>query len=67
MDKGYGRFASRERNFEIFLSLLQNIYLWVIKNEEMMNTCKIDNALTSFTTLGLAKDANFLASKRYII
>ena len=33
----------------------------------MMNTCKIDNALTSFTTLGLAKDANFLASKRYII
>ena len=32
-----------------------------------MNTCKIDNPLTSFTMQGLVKEDNFLASKRYII
>ena len=33
----------------------------------MMNTCKIDNALTSFSVNPLAKENDFLASKRYII
>ena len=29
-----------------------------------MNTCKIDNPLTSFTMQGLVKEDNFLASKQ---
>ena len=32
-----------------------------------MNTCKINNMLTSFSVNPLAKENNFLASKRYII